>query len=256
MGTSSSEGHGRGPERLWVVRHGQSTANLAAAAAEMEGAERLELTTRDMDAALSPLGTQQAAALGRFLSGWPAERRPDVVLASPYLRARQTAAIALAAAGGDLATIAVHCDERLRDREMGALDGLTMRGVQAHFPELAAQRARIGKFYQRPPGGEAWTDVLLRLRSVQHSLELEHHGKRVLIFAHDIVVLLFCYLYEELDEAQVVELGANDPVANCSLTSFVRAGRSLRLEAYNEVAPISQDGTPVTAEEDEHVVNG
>ncbi len=239
-----------------MVRHGQSVANLAAAAAEAEGAERLVLKTRDMDVALSPLGTEQAAAVGRFLGDLAAELRPDVVLASPYLRARQTAAIALSAAGGDLATVAVHCDERLRDREMGALDGLTLRGVQAQFPELAAQRLRIGKFYQRPPGGEAWTDVLLRLRSVQHSLDLEHHGKRVLIFAHDIVVLLFCYLYEELDEAEVLELGATDPVANCSLTSFVRAGRSLRLEAYNVVAPVKQAGTPVTVEEDEHVVNG
>src|SRR5206468_9820328 len=132
--------------------------------------------TRDMDAALSPLGTQQAAALGRFLGGRPAELEPDVVLTSPYLRARQTAAIALAAAGGDFPTLPLHSDERLRDREMGALDGLTLRGVQAQFPDLAAERARIGKFYQRPPGGEAWTDVLLRLRSVQHSLDLEHRG--------------------------------------------------------------------------------
>ena len=53
VGTSSSEGQGQGPERLWVVRHGQSVANLAAAAAEAQGAERLELTTRDMDAALA-----------------------------------------------------------------------------------------------------------------------------------------------------------------------------------------------------------
>ena len=256
MSSSSLQGHGRGPDRLWVVRHGQSVANVAAAAAEAEDAERLVLSTRDMDAPLSPLGTAQAAALGRFLGSRPAELRPDVVLVSPYLRARQTARIALAAAGGDVAALAVHSDERLRDREMGALDGLTWRGVQAQFPDLAAQRARIGKFYQRPPGGEAWTDVLLRLRSVQHSLDLEHPGKRVLVFAHDIVVLLFCYLYEDLDEAQVLELGAKDPVANCSLTSFVRAGRSLRLEAYNEVAPLHQDGTPVTVEEDEHVVKG
>ena len=56
-------------------------------------------------------------------------------------------------------------DERLRDRELGILDALTAHGVDVRLPAEAARRRWLGKFYYRPPGGEAWTDVALRLRS-------------------------------------------------------------------------------------------
>ena len=69
-----------GPERLWVARHAQSVANLAAAAADEQGAQRLVLQTRDMDSPLSPLphypdGSQIMQANGMSSSGrmwcWP-----------------------------------------------------------------------------------------------------------------------------------------------------------------------------------------
>jgi broad specificity phosphatase PhoE len=244
------------PERLWLVRHGQSTGNVAHAAATAARSERLELDTRDMDVPLSDLGREQAAALGRWLGRRPQNELPTVVLASPYLRAQQTARIALDACGGAVAALPVRSDERLRDRDLGVFDGLTLRGIQAQFPDLAALRTRLGKFYQRPPGGEAWTDVLLRLRSVHQTLVHEHSGERVVIFSHDVVVLLFRYLYDDLDEASVLRLGIEDPVANCSLTSFVADGGRLRLEAYNQRAPLEDASTAVTAEEDEHANAG
>jgi hypothetical protein len=30
-------------------------------------------------------------------------------------------------------------------------------------PEQAEMRTRLGKFYHRPPSGESWCDVILRL---------------------------------------------------------------------------------------------
>ena len=238
------------PQRLWVVRHGQSTSNVAAAQAERTGAQRLELTCRDMDVPLSDAGREQAAALGRWLGHGEVGPPPDRVLASPYLRARQTAGIALEVAGWS-AELRPGLDERLRDREMGSFEGLTWSGLQAELPALAAQRERLGKFYQRPPGGEAWTDVLLRLRSFDQTLQ-QGVGERVMVFAHDIVVLLLCYLYEELDEHAVLALGENQPIANASITTFVREGPRLRLESYSQVAPLEDTAAPVTTQEDDH----
>ena len=60
----------RWPERLWLVRHGQSAGNVARDAAHAAGLLRIPLDTRDVDVALSLLGEQQADALGR----WFAER--------------------------------------------------------------------------------------------------------------------------------------------------------------------------------------
>jgi broad specificity phosphatase PhoE len=237
------------PERLWVVRHGQSVGNVAAEAAAAAGAELLDLTTRDVDTPLSDLGAQQSAALGRWMAKGSFDTTTRVI-ASPYLRAQQTARLALDAAGGRLAKLPVGTDERLRDRELGTLDGLTTRGIEVRFPELWAQRTRVGKFYQRPPGGESWTDVLLRLRSLHQSLLAGPPDEHILIFSHDIAVLHFCYLYEDLDETQVLDLGRTKPVANASVTSFARVGDRLRLETYNEVAPLEEGGVPVTVQKE------
>ncbi len=227
----------RPPDRLWLVRHGQSTGNLAHAAAAAAGSEVLELATRDMEVPLSGLGHLQSQALGSWLGRRASQDLPTVVLASPYLRAQQTARITLDACGGAVADLSVQSDERLRDRDLGLLEGLTLRGVQAKYPDLAALRSRIGKFYQRPPGGEAWTDILLRLRSVHQSLLEEHAGQRVIVFTHDVVVLLFRYLYDDLDEATVLDLGLNHPVANGSLTTFAAMAGRLRLESYGQLPP-------------------
>src|SRR3954452_9692626 len=88
------------PGTLWLVRHGQSTGNVAHAAAAAALAERLDLETRDMDVPLSDLGHEQAARVGRWLATLDPAEQPTAVLTSPYLRARQTAEIALSTCGG------------------------------------------------------------------------------------------------------------------------------------------------------------
>ena len=52
------------PSELVLVRHGQSTGNLADDAAREQQAERLDLELRDADVPLSDTGRQQADAVG------------------------------------------------------------------------------------------------------------------------------------------------------------------------------------------------
>src|SRR5690606_5666416 len=145
---------------LWLVRHGQSVGNVANDEAHATGRHRLDLADRDMDVPLSELGREQSVALGTWLGQQPPEVRPDVVVSSPYVRAAETARLIVETAELDVRI--VH-DERLREREFGILDLLTRRGIEATFPFEAERRARLGKFYYRPPGGESWVDVALRL---------------------------------------------------------------------------------------------
>ncbi|MEH1014441.1 histidine phosphatase family protein [Micromonospora sp. CPCC 206060] len=182
-------------ERLWIVRHGESTGNVAASRAEADGAELIDLTDRDADVTLSPTGREQAVATGRWLAGLPEAERPRIAVVSPYRRAAQTAELALAEAG-----IPAHRDERLRDRELGILDLHTSHGVRTRFPEEAARRARLGRFYYRPPGGESWADVALRLRALLGDLRRDHADGQVVLFGHETLVLLLRYLIEGLDE--------------------------------------------------------
>src|SRR3954447_11174990 len=81
----------RWPAKLWIVRHGQSAGNVARDAADAAGLPTIDLELRDVDVPLSALGLRQAAALGRWFAALPEAERPEIVLASPYVRARQTA---------------------------------------------------------------------------------------------------------------------------------------------------------------------
>ena len=145
-------------------------------------------------------------------------------------------------------------DERLREKEFGELNRFTKAGILARFPEEARRRAELGKLYYRPPGGESWCDVALRLRSVLHELQLNHAGERVLIVAHQVVVLCFRYVIESLGERRLLEIDRAGDVANCSITSFKAmsaAGRArLELSQYDFVAPLEEAGEPVTSAPD------
>jgi broad specificity phosphatase PhoE len=244
----------RWPAKLWIVRHGQSAGNVARDLAHDAALDRIALTGRDVDVPLSPLGEQQAAALGHWFAQGREADRPDVILSSPYRRAMETARHFRAAGGAD-PDEAICCDERLREKEFGILDGLTTGGVRNIFPEQAEFRTVLGKFYHRPPGGESWCDVILRLRSLIDTVSLHYAERRVMIVAHQVVVLCLRYIIENLDEARILAIDAEADVANCSITEYrfdPRAGKDgkLMLERYNVTAPIEQDNTPVTSAPD------
>ncbi|MEV4512030.1 histidine phosphatase family protein [Dactylosporangium sp. NPDC049525] len=230
---------------LGVIRHGQSTGNVLAQQAEAGGLEEIAIPERDADVPLSELGRSQAEAVGRWIADLPAGQRPQVAVVSPYLRTRQTAELALAGSG-----IPAVFDERLRDRELGVIDLLTARGVEARLPLEAARRRRLGKFYYRPPGGESWADVLLRLRSLLGDVRAAYPDGRVVLFGHEAVVMLVRYLVEGLDEARLLELARATALGNCSVSSWRRDGDRLRPERFNAVEHLHREGTPATRQED------
>lgn len=239
------------PAVLWIVRHAESAGNVARELAEGAGEHLIRLDTRDVDVPLSPLGERQADALGRWFGALPLP--PTTLLTSPYLRARETAGRLLAAGGLD--TIEPVSDERLREREFGILDGLTRMGIEARYPDEARRREPLRKFYYRPPGGESWCDVILRLRSVLDNLTRDYRRERVVLVCHTVVVLCFRYLFERLSEERLLEIDHSREVANCSVTSYVydpSAGRQGRLvlDLFDFVAPLERERTPVTAEPD------
>ncbi|TFY99025.1 histidine phosphatase family protein [Ramlibacter humi] len=243
---------GTWPKTLWIVRHGQSAGNVARDAAEAAGLAMLDIAERDMDVPLSPLGREQASALGQWFGELPRARRPDVVLTSPYVRARQTTQLLMDTAGLDRTRVRMRVDERLREKEFGILDRLTVLGIHQQFPELAAQRKHVGKFYFRPPGGESWCDVILRLRSVLEMITREHHGQRVLIVAHQVIVNCMRYLVECLEEHEILSLDRQADVPNCGVTSYEHDPLDDRLvpDLVNFTAPLREHGAPVTTEPD------
>ena len=240
------------PRTLWIVRHGQSAGNVARDAAEAAGLPVIDIAERDIDTPLSELGRRQARALGQWFGELPAERRPEVVLCSPYVRARETARLLLEGARISPDSARLRVDERLREKEFGILDRLTHFGIRQKYPELGEQRAHVGKFYFRPPGGESWCDVILRLRSLLEMITREYAGQRVLVVAHQVIVNCMRYLVECMDEAQILAIDKLGDVPNCGVTSYeYDPGRdALVSDLVNFVVPLRQAGAPVTVEAD------
>jgi broad specificity phosphatase PhoE len=240
------ERRGPGPDVLWLVRHGESLGNVADAEAPRPGGVRLELDVRDPDVELSDTGRAQARALGRHLAGLPADERPTVVLSSPFARARRTAELAV-----EELDLPVRLDERLRERDFGAFDGMTGAGIREQFPEEARRRELLGKFYYRPPGGESWADVALRIRSVLSTEAPILDGERVLFVAHQAVIMVFRYVLEGLDEQELMDLDKREQIANASLTRYDADPQGcFELGQFNHVDHILVEDEDVTKEPD------
>ena len=125
--------------RLYLIRHGESEANLQLARV---------VGGRQTGSPLTPLGERQAQLLGRRLAADGV--RFDRVLASHAARARQTAELACAELG--VAPAEIEIDPRAVEFSQGANElqpraevyregGPTLRGI-----------ARHGELFFRPPG--------------------------------------------------------------------------------------------------------
>ena len=243
------------PERLWLVRHGQSQGNVARDAADLAGLATIDIDMRDVDVPLSELGFQQAEAAGRWFASLPPEERPEVILSSTYVRARQTAEVICKAGGLADGVGRTIVDERLREREFGVFDRLTTIGIREQFPEEAAHRKRLGKFYHRPPGGESWADVILRLRSMLNTINLHYCDRRVLVVCHQVVVLCMRYILEELDEQQILAIDKQADVLNCGICAyeFKHDAKGLcipKLALWNHDTPLDREGAAKTSAPD------
>jgi broad specificity phosphatase PhoE len=251
----------RWPQQLWLVRHGESAGNVASQRALETGQVFVDIAHRDADVPLSDLGIEQARVLGRWFARLPETERPEIVLSSPYVRACSTTALIREEGGLAPRAPKAVVDERLREREFGILDRLTKAGVQQLHPQQAEFRAKLGKFYHRPPGGESWCDVILRLRSALDTLSLHYSARRVLIVTHEVVVMCLRYLLEDLDEKGVLAIDRLGDIANCGVTEYVYDpnhgpfGGGLVLERYNFTTPLESEGARVTRAPDANVAS-
>ncbi|MER5635723.1 histidine phosphatase family protein [Kitasatospora sp. NPDC002227] len=233
-------GHRPGPARplpsvLIATRHGESTANVEFALAAETGALTVPITCRDADIPLSLQGRSQAQRLGEWWAALPPADRPRSVWCSPYLRTADTARTALAQASGLGAVpvgLPVRFDERLRDRELGVLEMLTQAAIEKEHPAEAARRRKMGELYYRPPGGESFLDVALRVRSCLRDICEEEAGHPVLIVSHDCPVLMLRYVLDRLTEPELLAL---PPVRNCSTSLWRSDGTRLGPEQWNAV---------------------
>jgi broad specificity phosphatase PhoE len=235
------------PQEIWLVRHGKAPA-MSRDAAEAASGLSIDIADSDVDVPLSALGVRQSAALAGWFAAMPAAAQPNVVLHSPYLRAAETARIVKRVIDPD-SMVAATVDERLREKEFGILDRLTTHGVAQRYPDLYRQRKHVGKFYFRPPGGESWCDVILRLRSVLDTITREYARERP---HRRPQVTVNCLLPAERQTGHHPgDAPATCPTVRHSCSHPARGKRGkLVPDLVNFVAPLEAAGTPVTVSKD------
>jgi broad specificity phosphatase PhoE len=193
----------------------------------------VQVGTRDVDVPLTDKGKEQAREAGRFLVSTGAPF--DAVYVSPYHRTRETAGLTIEPMDPRPPLI---IEERVREKEFGILEGLTRTGVRTLQAQEHERRLKVGKYYYRPPGGESYPDVNLRVHSFLGTLVREHAGQCILVVTHSVVVLSFRRLLERLEEEKVLELDRHNEPRNASLSVYESlpaktVGSGLMLKDWN-----------------------
>ena len=90
--------------------------------------------------------------------------------------------------------------------------------------------------------------MALRLRSFLVDLDRLASGQKVLLVAHDAVILLLRYVCEAMTEAQLLELARTTTVRNASITQLTRpAGQGVwTATGFNIDQHLREHGAPVT----------
>lgn len=137
--------------RFFIARHGETVFN-AASRMQGEAATHTPLTRK---------GFTQADEMGALLRVRLGPKPSLALWSSPSGRALQT--LAVIAEHLDLDWHQTRTDERLREIDIGDWGGRLYADVLAE--DAAALDRTVGLFASRPPGGEYYDDVALRLRA-------------------------------------------------------------------------------------------
>ncbi|MFO7689208.1 MAG: histidine phosphatase family protein [Cryobacterium sp.] len=186
-----------------LVRHGQTEWNLH---------KRIQGST---DIPLNATGRAEAVSTGLSLltrSELPA-RRWDLIVASPLLRAAETARI-IADELGLTAPVAL---DALTERHHGAIEGLSFAERQQRFPDGVAV-----------PGLEPRQSVLDRVLPALAHLAAQHPGRRILVVTHGGVIgTVIRHLTDDQRPSH------NELIRNGSVHDFTWHDGRLRLEHFD-----------------------
>ncbi|GAB3580597.1 2,3-bisphosphoglycerate-dependent phosphoglycerate mutase [Hymenobacter daeguensis] len=174
---------------LVLVRHGESTANLA------------NIFTGWLDVALSPRGDEEARVVAEKLRGY----HFDVAYSSTLIRAERTLDIIVARPAW--ATIPVHHVEALKERMYGDLQGLNKAEIATKYGQEQVDIWRRS-YEVAPPGGESLQQTQARAVKFYEAeiVPQLRAGKNVLLVSHGNTLRGLRMYLEHLTPEQVMAL--------------------------------------------------
>lgn len=149
---------------LYIIRHGEA------------------LTLKDniiKDFGLTPLGVQQAERLRDRLAG-SQEIKADVLIASTFPRARQTAEIVAPALG-----LPIIFDDDVQEMRPGKAVGITSEEFKEKYGGYDVEKTPLQRIAE---GAENWGEFMLRVGMMLERITNEWVGKSIVLICHGGVV--------------------------------------------------------------------
>ena len=207
------------PLDLYVIRHGESEANVIISAGE-QGDNSLytqdNVTVPDRSWRLTATGRKQADCIGR----WLVAQQPlfDRYLVSPYVRTRETAAtMALPKAKWEETRV-------LRERSWGEINTITKDDFKTNYARNWMFK-NTDPLYWRPPAGESIADVAEnRVHNLLTSLNRKSDAESVVMVSHGDLMLALMLTLEDLSDEEFMHRAASDEwkITNCTCFHYSR----------------------------------
>lgn len=151
-----------------MVRHGESEGNRD---------RRFTIST---DTPLTDRGRQQARRVGRRITQL---FRPEVIVSSPFARARQTSEIL-----AEELRLPIEIVHDLHERDLGCLKGQSYEALRELVRTDPGYDPTNGWAW-RPEGGESYEDVRLRVIVAIEELRQRYAGREIVVVSHGGVML-------------------------------------------------------------------
>ena len=173
----------RSGNKYFVMRHGEARSNN----------EKVLDGNGDMTNHLTEDGRREVSLSAKLLK----EKKIDLMIVSPLLRARETASIVQKELR--LPNSSVMVDERLREVGFGIFDGKT------HAEWYAAYGSLRDRFASGHEGGESFTDIRRRMGEFIFDIERRYVGKNILIVSHGNPLWLLTLVVNRIASREAVK---------------------------------------------------
>ena len=157
------------------------------------------------DPALTEEGLKQAEQVAAEI----AKIKPDILISSPMLRAKQTAA-----AIANSTNLEIIEDENWTEMSFGYWDGLSFDEVREQYPEEL--QGWLNSAAYRPGGGESYEETMVRIEEALEKTAAQFSGKKICIVSHNGVIKVAALLAMGAPIDSVFHIDAGP----CSITSI------------------------------------
>ena len=180
------------------------------------------------DGPLNPLLTEEGLAQAELVAAAIAELNPEIIIASPLNRTRQTAEAISRHTG-----LPINFDKEWIECSFGIWDGMSIEEVKERYP--ADYQAWVSSTDFAPPGGESYAEVSMRIDAAIEAIVATYPGQRVAVVTHNGTIKTAAKLAIAAPPESIFHID----VSPCSITTLsiwpsdgLRALRSLNEQAH------------------------